>query len=75
MTENAPTLTKADIEPRIRAVYNALSEKFSQLDRRQLKQLEILQPYVQYFKKFKKTYHLFLQLESFIHKNRPVMPC
>ncbi len=72
MTENAPALTTADIEPRVRTVYNALSERFSQLDRSQLKQLEILQPYVQYFKKFKKTYHLFLQLESFIHKNRPL---
>ena len=70
MTTSTPTLTKADIEPRIRAVYTALSEKYSHIDRRQLKQLEILEPYVRYFKKFKKTYHLFLQLESFIHKKR-----
>ncbi|MDY7027806.1 MAG: phenylalanine--tRNA ligase beta subunit-related protein, partial [Spirochaetota bacterium] len=37
-----------------------------------LKQLEMLQPYVRYFKSYKKTYHLFLQLESFVHKDKPL---
>lgn len=72
LPQNAPQLSREQIEPQIQAVHRRLSEKFGALDRKQLKQLEILQPYVRYFKMFKKTYHLFLQLESFIHKNRPL---
>ena len=72
LAESAPQLTREQIEPEIRAVHGALSEKYGKLERKELKQTDNLQPYIRYFKQFKKTYHLFLQLESFIHKNRPL---
>ena len=72
LAESAPQLTREYVEPEIRAVHEALSEKYGKLDRKELKQIDMLQPYIRYFKQFKKTYHLFLQIESFIHKNRPL---
>lgn len=72
LAESAPQLTREQIEPEVRAVHGALAEKYGKLDRKELKQIDELQPYIQYFKQFKKTYHLFLQIESFIHKNRPL---
>lgn len=72
LTQNAPQLSREHIEPEIQSAHRRLSEEYGSLDRSQLKQTTMLHPYVQYFKQFKKTYHLFLQLESFIHKNRPL---
>ena len=54
---------KTDLEARLRASYG-------DLDRPALRQLPTLQAYTAYYKRFKKTYHVQLQLESVIWKGR-----
>jgi DNA/RNA-binding domain of Phe-tRNA-synthetase-like protein len=54
---------KTDLETRLRASYG-------DLDRPALRQLPTLQAYSAYYKRFKKTYHVQLQLESIIWKGR-----
>lgn len=68
----APRLSQQDIEERIETVRSTLISRYGGMERKELKQLDMLQPFVRYFKGFKKTYHLFLQLESFAHKHRPL---
>ena len=72
LSSKAPQLTKDDIEDRVQLLRRSLQAKYGEMSRKELKQLDMLHPYVQYFKHFKKTYHLFLQLESFVHKERPL---
>lgn len=54
---------KREIEARLR-------EKFAGFSRADLLELEILQAYRNYYKQFKKTYHVQLQLESIVHKGK-----
>ena len=54
---------KREIEARLR-------EKFAGFSRADLLELEILQAYRDYYKQFKKTYHVQLQLESIVHKGK-----
>jgi len=72
LTEDAPQLTQQDLEEDIREVRRNLVYQYGEMERKELKQLEMLQPFIRYFKSYKKTYHLFLQLESFIHKDKPL---
>jgi len=72
LSEDAPRITEKDIEADITSVRQALASSYGQLERKELKKIEMLEPFVRYFKAFKKTYHLFLQLESFVHKERPL---
>lgn len=51
---------------------NNLRKKFSGLDRAYLKNIEPLKTYNNYYKKFKKTYHVLLQLESIVFKNKSI---
>ena len=46
--------------------------EYGQLERPQIKSLPNIQPYVQYYKQFKKTYHVQLQLESIVTKGKPI---
>ncbi len=55
--------TKAALEQDLRARYGAL-------DRPALAQLPVLQAYAGYYKRFKKTYHVHLQLESVALKGK-----
>lgn len=54
---------KKEIESRVR-------EKFAGYSRRDLLELEVLKAYKKYYKQFNKTYHVLLQLESVVHKNK-----
>lgn len=72
LKESAPHLSQEDVEGEVQDLRRRLGDTYGELGRAELKQLDMLQPFVQYFKQFKKTYHLFLQLESFVHKNRPL---
>jgi len=72
LQENAPRLSREDVEGEVQNLRRRLTETYGDLGRSELKRLDMLQPFVHYFKQFKKTYHLFLQLESFVHKNRPL---
>lgn len=72
LAETAPRLSAQDLEDAVRDVHRSLVYKYGEMERKELKQLEMLQPFVRYFKSYKKTYHLFLQLESFVHKDKPL---
>ncbi len=56
---------KADLEARLR-------EKFAYLDRAALLQLPELKAYDAYYGRFKKTYHIQLQLESIVFKGKSI---
>lgn len=56
---------KADLETQLRS-------QFSGYDRAKLGQIPILQVYDKYFKRFKKTYHVQLQLESVVFKGKSI---
>jgi DNA/RNA-binding domain of Phe-tRNA-synthetase-like protein len=54
---------KADLEEHLRSRFT---------DREELKALEIIQAYAAYYKRFKKTYHVQLQLESIAFKGKSI---
>jgi DNA/RNA-binding domain of Phe-tRNA-synthetase-like protein len=45
-------------------------KRFADASRAELLQLDILQAYRTYYKRFNKTYHVLLQLESIVHKGK-----
>ena len=49
-----------------------LRSRYGGLDRSGLKALPVLKAYAAYYRRFGKTYHLQLQLESVVLKNRPL---
>lgn len=49
-----------------------LRDKYAGLDRACLKNIEPIKPYIDYYKKFQKTYHVLLQLESIVFKNKSI---
>ncbi|MCD6456068.1 MAG: hypothetical protein J7K81_04690 [Methanophagales archaeon] len=51
---------------------NNLRKSFAGLDRADLKNMEPLKTYNNYYKRFKKTYHVLLQLESIVFKNKSI---
>jgi len=51
---------------------NSLRKKFTNLNRADLKGMEPLKTYHDYYKRFKKTYHILLQLESIVFKNKSI---
>ena len=51
---------------------NELRSRFGSLDRAGLKALPVIQAYSSYYKSFKKTYHVLLQLESVVLKGKSI---
>ncbi len=51
---------------------NNLREKYAGLDKAYLKNMEPIKTYSDYYKRFKKTYHVLLQLESIVFKNKSI---
>jgi len=51
-------------------VVSSLRSKYAGYSRADLLELEVLQAYKSYYKKFDETYHLQLQLESILHKGK-----
>ena len=49
-----------------------LREKYKSADRSMILDLPAMAAYAAYYKRFKKTYHLLLQLESVAKKNKPI---
>lgn len=49
-----------------------LRSRFASWSRADLAKLEVLQAYHDYYKRFKKTYHVQLQLESLVFKGKPI---
>jgi DNA/RNA-binding domain of Phe-tRNA-synthetase-like protein len=64
---NAPTDM---LEPHKRDLEQRLRERHSHKTRAELLELPILAAYKHHFKRFDKTYHVQLQLESVVHKNK-----
>ncbi|MBN1304613.1 MAG: hypothetical protein JXA13_09275 [Anaerolineales bacterium] len=60
------------LEERKSQLENELRLRFVDFDRPRLKTLPVLDVYARYYKKFKKTYHIQLQLESIVFKNKPI---
>ena len=56
---------KAELESQLRS-------RFSDQDKAALKALPTIQAYTAYYKRFKKTYHVLLQLESIAIKGKPI---
>jgi DNA/RNA-binding domain of Phe-tRNA-synthetase-like protein len=56
---------KRDLEARLRSQYGAHN-------RSELKSLPVLQAYGDYYRRFRKTYHVQLQLESVVFKEKPI---
>ena len=51
----------------------SLRARFAGLDRAQLRSLPVLKAYHAYYRRFKKTYHVQLQLESIVLHGKPVL--
>ncbi|RPI23596.1 MAG: hypothetical protein EHM70_22320 [Chloroflexota bacterium] len=60
----------AELDQRKETLENRLREQFAGMDRSVLANLPEIQAYDAYFKRFKKTYPVFLQLESVVLKGR-----
>ncbi len=56
---------KAEVEDQLR-------QQFGEFDRAALRETPTLKAYYAYYKGFKKTYHVQLQLESIVHKGRSI---
>jgi DNA/RNA-binding domain of Phe-tRNA-synthetase-like protein len=56
---------KAELEEELRVRYGAR-------DRADLKSLPVIQAYGAYYRRFRKTYHVLLQLESVVHKAKHI---
>lgn len=50
----------------------ALRKRFDRMGKADLKTINPIKYYVDYYKKFKKTYHVLLQLESIVFKNKSI---
>jgi DNA/RNA-binding domain of Phe-tRNA-synthetase-like protein len=64
--------THPALEQRKQALEEDLRQRFAGFDRIVLRELPILQAYHAYYKRFDKTYHVQLQLESVVFKNKPL---
>ncbi len=62
----------AGLDKRKQELENQLRSRFSDYDRASLRALPTIQAYNAYYKRYKKTYHLQLQLESVVSKGRAI---
>jgi DNA/RNA-binding domain of Phe-tRNA-synthetase-like protein len=62
----------AALEQRKAALEEALCARYAGHDRAALKALPAMQPYIAFYKRFKKSYHVQLQLESLVLKGKPL---
>jgi DNA/RNA-binding domain of Phe-tRNA-synthetase-like protein len=62
----------AGLESRKQALMQELRQRYGGLGRSQLLSLPVLQVYDEYYKRFKKTYHVQLQLESIVFKGKSI---
>lgn len=62
----------AALDERKVALENELRQRYSGFDRSMLRELPILKAYHAYYKRFEKTYHVQLQLESLVFKDKPI---
>ena len=74
-------LTMRDVQPqgdyaqfnhKKNSLQDELRERYQGKDRSEIIKVPEMQAYASYYKRFKKTYHLLLQLESITHKNKSI---
>jgi DNA/RNA-binding domain of Phe-tRNA-synthetase-like protein len=61
-----------ELESRKQELQSSLRSEFSEYTRKDFKDIETIKIYVDYYKKFKKSYHVLLQLESVVLKNKSI---
>ena len=59
-----------DLDNKMKEIEEEIRNNFSQSGREGIRELSTIRAYTEYYKKFKKTYHVMLQLESIALKNR-----
>lgn len=64
---DAPQVARRKIE-----IEEELRRRFSGMDRSALEALPVLKAYKAYYRRFNKTYHVQLQLESIVHKGKSI---
>jgi DNA/RNA-binding domain of Phe-tRNA-synthetase-like protein len=62
----------AELDQRKVALEQDLRSRYADQDRAALTQLPVLQAYAAYYRRFKKTYHVQLQLESIVFKGKSI---
>ena len=62
----------AELEKRKIVLEQELRARYADRDRAALAQLPVLQAYAAYYRRFKKTYHVQLQLESIVFKGKSI---
>jgi DNA/RNA-binding domain of Phe-tRNA-synthetase-like protein len=62
----------AELEQRKLALEQDLRSRYADYNRTALTQLPVLQAYATYYRRFKKTYHVQLQLESIVFKGKSI---
>jgi DNA/RNA-binding domain of Phe-tRNA-synthetase-like protein len=60
------------LEGRKQALEANLRQRYREMDRSALQTLPVIQAYTAYYRRFNKTYHVLLQLESIAQKNRSI---
>lgn len=64
------TIVSAELEARKREVEMHLREKYEKFSRQDFLSIPVMLAYVQYYKRFSKTYHVLQQVESIALKNK-----
>ncbi len=62
----------AEIDQKRVALENQLREQYQGVARAEVRQQPVMNDYMQYYKQFKKSYHVLLQLDSICNKNRSI---
>jgi DNA/RNA-binding domain of Phe-tRNA-synthetase-like protein len=62
----------AELDHQKEALESALREHYDGYGRKELRALPSIAPYVAYYKRFKKTYHVLQQMESVALKGKPI---
>jgi DNA/RNA-binding domain of Phe-tRNA-synthetase-like protein len=60
------------LEERKKEVERDLRSRYKSLDKAALNQMPVLQAYDAYYRRFKKTYHVLLQLDSILNKGKSI---
>jgi len=62
----------AELDQKRISLENQLREQYQGVERAEVRQLPVMNDYTQYYKAFKKSYHVLLQLDSICNKNRSI---
>jgi DNA/RNA-binding domain of Phe-tRNA-synthetase-like protein len=60
------------LEEKKRSLEEELRARYKDQDREAIRALPVIQAYTAYYRRFKKTYHVQLQLESIVFKGKPI---